>query len=648
MITFRKAILSSFIFMILLYVLNLALRILFIIICILEDSMGNTNINEIFKMLYNAFLYDGQIIGVMSIVFFLLNLLIFVFHRAKYLVYIYSFLVIFISVFVVIANIGFYQIYKDVFNAALLGLIFDDRVAILKTAWSGDFGIFNKIILWLIISIVTYLLLFFIIKKISNVKYKKIANTMLFICFSSTCLFAINGRIGFSGISLGKEITPVENLFLRKITMGSFRDLGYVYKGYIRIWNSKFSDYIDESPREAVMKFFKLASSNASINLLGLLEKNVENPNNIEISHIFYIIAESFSKWHFDDEFREIGLMNNLLKLIKEDNAFSAKIFLENAASTIKSLDVQLSGLFQIEIPFNLSVTSNFKTSSGYIFKDLGYKTKFYYGGSGTWQKLDTYVTSQGFDEILYNTHIISYLKRKNIRLPYENSWGVYDNFLYDFVIDNTPKDKTFSMILTTSYHSPYDVPLDSLDIPFDKIDFFIANNPKIIKKDEAKRVFSHIIYQDKMIYKFIKETSKKFPNSLFVITGDHYDRMYPFSNASINVSNQIPFIVYSPKLRPKVKSNIGSHIDIIPTIVELIAPNGYKYASFGTPMLSNSKVSINKSYALGYFAVADKYGVYNEDNINSFENKRYLLDDLKRAKAISWYIFKNGYEIRE
>ncbi|WP_238386816.1 MULTISPECIES: LTA synthase family protein [unclassified Campylobacter] len=663
--SFKILVLRSLIFMIFLYAVFLSLRVLFI--SFYFSAVKEASFDEFVLAFHNAFWYDGQIIGVLSALYFVLALL---FKNRFFVLEIYTFLVILVSVFVVVANIGFYEIYADMFNATLLGLIFDDRAAILKTAQSGDFNLGFKILLWLILSFAFYLLLRLCFKalqrhcKTSFASFKFVKNSALFLLFFFCALFAINGHFGFKGISLGKELVPVENAFLRKLSVGSFRDLLYVYKGYVKIFNSKFSDYNDESVLEATKNFFKLDSNETRFDLSKLLEKEVQGNNQAQINHIFYIIAESLSEWHFDEEFKELDLMHNLNALINDKKAFKADIFIQNAPGTIKSLDVQISGLFQIEIPFNLSVGKSpvFKTSPGFIFKDLGYKTRFYYAGSGTWQKIDVYTASQGFDEILYNTQIIQNAKEKGAKAPYANAWGAFDHYTYDFVKDYTLKnkdEKSFSMILTTSYHPPYDLPLDEFDIPWQRIDTFVNTHKEITNKELARKVFSHIYYQDQMIAKFINETSKILPDSLFIITGDHYDMKYPYPLASIKTSNSIPLIVYSPKLQPKVLFKAGSHLDITPTITELVAPKGYKFASFGQSLLSNDKaVKIGQKENLGYFAVSNDRFIYDGFKLEYFQDKKALDDDeneakelfkqLQRAKALSWWIFTKGYEVSE
>ena len=307
--TLKAALLQSLAFMGLLFVLNLSLRAVFIFY--FKDSVNGVNLAQWELFLANAFRYDGQIIGVMSVVFFALN-----FVPKEQIVKIYAFLVLFITVFVGIANIGFYEIYQDVFNATLLGLIYDDRKAIFETALGANYGLTYKVLLWLFVSVLFYALWAFFHAQIAKIQGKKF-RISLFVAFALLCLFEINGQIGLKGISLGKEIVPVPNAFLRQITQGAFRDLLYVYMSYAKIAKSAFKDYIDESPLVATRKFFALNDLNSSeFNLSELLQKEVSNPSKAQINHIFYIVAESLSEWHFDDEFKDLGLMSELKTLI--------------------------------------------------------------------------------------------------------------------------------------------------------------------------------------------------------------------------------------------------------------------------------------------------------------------------------------------
>lgn len=146
------------------------------------------------------------------------------------------------------------------------------------------------------------------------------------------------------------------------------------------------------------------------------------------------------SEWHFEEIFDEIELSSELKKLVRENGAHKAQTFLQNAGNTIASLNVQISGLPQSDIPLSLlgGRVRDLQSAPAVIMRDLGYEGSFFYGGSGTWQKLDSYVTNQGFKEILFGTHIVENARTKGYSAPFANSWGAYDNHLFAFVRDKT------------------------------------------------------------------------------------------------------------------------------------------------------------------------------------------------------------------
>lgn len=682
---FEKLLWKSLIFFIFLYVVCFGFRAFFILyLGVWGGAIGESS-GEYLQAFINGARYDGQIIGVLAVVYFVLALFLGTSRIAESMRQLFVNLVVFILCFVNIANIGFYQIYGDVFNTNLLGLVFDDRMAIFETAMSGQYHLGVKIFACIVVSIALMWILraFFSLidfayctnefvssrmrRKNENHLWKNLA---FFCVFALGALFAINGHFGLQGISLGKEIKPVENVFLRKATNGALRDLHLVYRAYSKISHSSFDDYIEESPIEATQKYFKLPSvtenteSLYSYDLLDLLQRTSNNTSDVQINHIFYIIAESMSEWHFDKKFDELHLTSELKKLITQKGAYKADVFLQGAGNTIGSLDSQISGLLHTDIPLSLMVgrMKEFKTAPAVIFRDLGFKTHFYYGGSGTWQKLDSYITAQGFDDILYSTHIIQNAKNRDYAPPYENSWGAYDHLLFLFVRDRillNNEPKTFNMIMTTSNHPPYDVPLQSFGAPMEEIEEFLKQHPEIIQKSITKQILGHIWYQDKMIAKFVEDMSARFPDSIFVITGDHYDREYPLAGANMRISNSVPLIIYAPKLNPVFISGVGSHIDITPTLVELIAPNGYKYVSFGAPLLSNKMMlREEKNDALGLNVVATDRFIYDGYKVEYFgdglqrakdmQHAQELFSDLQRAKALGWWILKNGYKIEQ
>ncbi|MBQ3033628.1 MAG: hypothetical protein IJD28_04540 [Deferribacterales bacterium] len=141
------------------------------------------------------------------------------------------------------------------------------------------------------------------------------------------------------------------------------------------------------------------------------------------------------------------------------------------------------------------------------------------------------------------------------------------------------------------------------------------------------------------------------------VITGDHFDRIHPNPVRSLKVKNGVPLILYGKNVADAViKYAAGSHIDIMPTIVELTAPKGFTYHSFGLPLLSlneNTVTDVDR-IALGYDCVASGRFIASDDGAIQYFDKNdkqnshidlinHALFRKNMGKALSYYILEKG-----
>lgn len=100
------------------------------------------------------------------------------------------------------------------------------------------------------------------------------------------------------------------------------------------------------------------------------------------------------------------------------------------------------------------------------------------------------------------------------------------------------------------------------------------------------------------------------------------------------------------------------SHKDIVPTIIEMTAPKGYKYHSFGESLVTaNKNKNINSErIALGAQTIANGRFIYNGAQLDYFINAKKYDNDTETAtaswqkkkagEALSWYIVNKGYNI--
>lgn len=126
-----------------------------------------------------------------------------------------------------------------------------------------------------------------------------------------------------------------------------------------------------------------------------------------------------------------------------------------------------------------------------------------------------------------------------------------------------------------------------------------------------------------------------------------------------------MPLILYAPTLKPKKISQVGSHLDIVPTIIELVAPKGFQFVSFGKPLLSNNTTNppSHPNYALGYEAIATKDYFYNpssglrylnenpkepEDKQNDKTEASKFYQQLESLKALSFYLLYHGANLKD
>ena len=452
-------------------------------------------------------------------------------------------------------------------------------------------------------------------------------------------------------------VTLPENNFLKKATPGAIHDLDRVNRAYNNIKGESFEKYAGggESISNVLKKYFNHITIQDNISLL--MEKEVSFDNHKHAEHIFLIIMESLSEYHLSHEFEESGISKSMYKLINSENGLKVPVFIQNGYGTIETLDLMVTGLYSTYFPVS-EMTSKipcFDSSTGKIFKKLGYDTSFYYFGSSAWRKIGNYVLSQGFNQ----SYAMENMKNKR-----RSTWGILDKDGFEFIYDEIKnhKGKTFNMILSTSNHPPYDIDITDYNIDTKNIETFL--DEKYPKEKRYSGINSQILsvtaYSIESVTDFIEKTYKKYPKSLFIITGDHFDRIHPNPVRDIYTTTSIPLIMYGYGVKDvKLKYEAASHKDIVPTIVEMNAPLGFKYHSFGDSFITydNNSLIDYERIAIGAQSIANGRFIYNGEKLEYFNGVKKEKNDINTAKeyinkrnygrAISWYIVNKGYEIK-
>ncbi len=201
----------------------------------------------------------------------------------------------------------------------------------------------------------------------------------------------------------------------------------------------------------------------------------------------------------------------------------------------------------------------------GGVMAAQGYRTSFLYGGYGLFDNMNYFFRGNGF----------AIRDRQDIPNPrFTNIWGVSDGDLLDYALsyydslsDGHP---FFSVIMTTSNHSPYTFP---------------AGIPGI--KPEGGGRLDGVRYADHALGDFLDRAADHawFANTLFVIVADHDARVY--GSAQIPLEHyRIPLLFLAPqRLAAKSWPGATSQMDVAPTVLGLL---GLPYTApfYGTDVL--------------------------------------------------------------
>ncbi len=500
----------------------------------------------------------------------------------------YALLILALTQCLSFANFCFFQEYHTQFNHWIFGLIYDDFWAILSTIWQtyplflGLLGILASTSLsyWLFIRAISAF-------KLAEIAYQKKASL-----YKSLTLLLIF-LLGY-GVALRGSIFAMP-LRAQHVEVTPFKTLNsFVLNPYMAIYYALKEKRLSEGA-----KGLSLFWPNQNIHeALGLLYPNWDPKKGMESAwekkasgnklsplpkHIFFIVMESQNAWPMIEPYTALELNPYLTDLKKK--GISVDAFLSAGSGTMPSLAAIISGLYDAGLNINYQGRSHecYPTSIAPIFKRLGYTTRFIYGGYLSWQRIGDFCQEQGFDEILGGG---------NMGNLAGTDWGVSDLTLFDYILNQLPEDRpSFNLIMTSTNHPPYPLSMGEIqELGWEEKQ--LAEPLKTIYDGKIPiRIFAHTWYTDQAVGHFIEKAEKRFDPALFVITGDHTSRKFLNEKPSYFEKWAVPCIFYSKNLLNEVERPVkmaGDHLDIAPTLIELVAPAGFSYHSFGKNLMED------------------------------------------------------------
>lgn len=252
----------------------------------------------------------------------------------------------------------------------------------------------------------------------------------------------------------------------------------------------------------------------------------------------------------------------------------------------------------------------------GATMKRMGYKTVFWYGGLRSWQDIGHFTLREGFDEF----HCADELPEQGE----SSSWGAPDGVLFDAIRQQmeTDEEDTFYFILTTSNHPPFAYDVDAAGFPRSEV---AAKLPPSIPADKATLdQLGHIWYADQVMGKFIRQAQQDDPSTLFVVTGDHAERFNFATDVSLWALSGIPCYFYGDGVPVDFFSEqrAGSHLQIAPTLAELILPAGSSYSSLLPPLMQSDRAFNHRLY-IEYGKIGEEKALQDIDFRHTIEAAR-------------------------
>ena len=570
-------------------------HIVFFII-VAPDIETFPNASEAVLLLLNAFLFDSRTSG--SFVLFswlLISLPATLLAKERATASLRSSWLVIIWVATCIANlghIGYYYEYHTTFDFNFFALFYDDFDAIAATVYH-EYNLLLYLLIFIAISVIgSVLLVGFFRKQFLAINYQalKLPKNLYFyhLCGGAMVLLCLLLLLLSIRASLGVFPLNYENIEVTRDTISNraalnpFNALIESYKQHRKIIGGKGINAFTNVAIEDVLSRLFPGQSGATLDDFPV--KQVAGVNQ-KPRHVFLLMLESYSSWPLLEKYSDLHLLPGMQQLAADPKGRLFLHFLPSSTGTMTSFASMITGMQDVSVYTNYQQQSlsPYATSLPAQFKNMGYRTRFFYGGSENWHDVGSFLTNQGVDEIHTRANIA----------PVNSAfvWGLPDGQLFDYVLDTVDDSvPSLNIIMTVSFHPPYNLDMQQLGIDTSQLEKTIAS--KYPNSVDANTL-GHWKYADREMYRFIRTMESTLDNSLFVATGDHYaNNKHVLNNPPLYEKTSVPLLLYGHALQDTTidLGQPGTHLDIAPTILELTMPAQSNYYSLGNDLLTGTR----------------------------------------------------------
>ena len=550
---------------------------LFMLIC--SSSVGNYSLSDIFLVMYHGLPLDLSMAGYLTLLPSFL-LAVSVWGGAKWLKIVWK--VYFVVAALLVAttfclNIGLYPYWKFPLDSTPLFYFFSSPADAMASITVPMMLVgFSALLL---LTVALYLLFQYrlfistLTAQDSGSRLRKVLYTIVMVLLTALLIIPIRGGFSVSSTNTGKAYFS-EKMGLNHAAVNPFFSL-MESMSHENDFASQYR-YMDDAEAEKLFRKMVYTASNDTIKLL-----NNDRPD------IYIFVLESFSR-----HVMQTGATPNLVALSQQGVFFDN--FYANSFRTDRGLVAILSG-YPAQPTMSIMKypqKTNQLPSIARKLHHVGYDLKYFYGGDADFTNMRSYLTSQGFTDIISDVDF-----PVNERM---SKWGVPDGPVVDRLISSLKAEKSKKPLLrvlqTSSSHEPYDVPYNKLKNP----------------------VLNAFNYADAQVGRFVSwlKESGRWDKSLVILVPDHLG-CWPE-----NISNfvfdryQIPMVWTGGAVKKAQRiSTLGSQQDIAAT---LLGQMGIAH----TDMLFSKDMLDSHAPHFAFFTVPDAFGMVTPANRIIFDNK--------------------------
>ena len=379
-----------------------------------------------------------------------------------------------------------------------------------------------------------------------------------------------------------------EDLFFARATVPDLCALETVYKHPLRSEYTASEEAINHAVSRVVPSEYK-ENWHELDNPLYAFKKIAKGPKITKPKHIFFIVGESITQWSLDETHRLLNVCTGLWNFKEQSHTVQIPNFLPAGNVSRPSIVSLMSGIYDAGLEINERESfwkGAFPTSFAHQMKQLGYQTIYWYGGNASYGNFNHFGKAQGFDKVESASIFCGPDAPK--------TWvGVYDHVFLENIEQQIKSidEPTFHFIYTTSNHGPYKMEDSLLD--YDPKKVMPAVEEDLRSNRTRNKELATYRYSDKALFRFVEAMKEAYPDSLFVVTGDHSNLFGSLNNTSLihrDYTLRDTFCTVGLLQHPELDSMMiatqkGTHMSLMPTIIEAIAPKGFEYYSI-TPSL--------------------------------------------------------------